>query len=42
LTQAQGQLMRDQASLENARIDLVRYQQLVQQKAGPEQQLATQ
>ena len=42
LTQAQGQLMRDQASLENARIDLVRYQQLVAQKAGPEQQLATQ
>jgi multidrug efflux system membrane fusion protein len=42
LTQAEGQLMRDQASLENARIDLVRYQQLVAQKAGPEQQLATQ
>ena len=42
LTQAQGQLMRDQAALENARIDLVRYQQLVQQKAAPEQQLATQ
>ena len=42
LTQAQGQLIRDQASLENARIDLIRYQQLVQQKAAPEQQLATQ
>ena len=42
LTQAQGQLIKDQASLENARIDLVRYQQLVAQKAGPEQQLATQ
>jgi multidrug efflux system membrane fusion protein len=42
LTQAQGQLLRDQASLENARIDLLRYQQLVQQKAAPEQQLATQ
>ena len=41
-TQAQGQLMKDQAALENARIDLVRYQQLVQQKAAPEQQLATQ
>ena len=41
LTQAEGQLMRDQASLENARIDLVRYQQLVPQKAAPEQQLAT-
>jgi multidrug efflux system membrane fusion protein len=42
LTQAEGQLIRDQASLENARIDLVRYQQLVPQKAVPEQQLATQ
>jgi multidrug efflux system membrane fusion protein len=42
LTQAEGQLMRDQATLENARIDLVRYQQLVPQKAIPEQQLATQ
>ncbi len=42
LTQAEGQLIRDQATLENARIDLVRYQQLVPQKAAPEQQLATQ
>jgi multidrug efflux system membrane fusion protein len=42
LTQAEGQLMKDQAALENARIDLVRYQQLVPQKAIPEQQLATQ
>ncbi len=42
LTQAEGQLIRDQASLENARIDLARYQQLVPQKAVPEQQLATQ
>jgi len=42
LTQAEGQLIRDQAALENARIDLVRYQQLVPQKAIPEQQLATQ
>ena len=42
LTQAEGQLMRDQAALENARIDLTRYQQLVPQKAIPEQQLATQ
>jgi len=42
LTQAEGQLMRDQATLENARRDLVRYQQLVPQKAAPEQQLATQ
>jgi multidrug efflux system membrane fusion protein len=42
LTQAEGQLTRDQATLENARIDLVRYQQLVPLKAIPEQQLATQ
>ena len=42
LTQAEGQLIRDQAALENARIDLIRYQQLVPQKAIPEQQLATQ
>lgn len=42
LTQAEGQLIRDQATLENARIDLARYQQLVPQKAIPEQQLATQ
>jgi multidrug efflux system membrane fusion protein len=42
LTQAEGQLMKDQAALENARIDLARYQQLVPQKAIPEQQLATQ
>ena len=42
LTQAEGQLIRDQAALENARIDLARYQKLVPQKAVPEQQLATQ
>ena len=42
MTQAEGQLIRDQATLENARIDLVRYQRLVPQKAAPEQQLATQ
>jgi len=42
LTQAEGQLIRDKATLENARRDLVRYQQLVPQKAAPEQQLATQ
>jgi multidrug efflux system membrane fusion protein len=42
LTQAEGQLMKDQAALENARIDLARYQQLAPQKAIPEQQLATQ
>jgi multidrug efflux system membrane fusion protein len=42
LTQAEGQLIKDQAALENAKIDLARYQQLVPQKAIPEQQLATQ
>ena len=42
LLQAEGQLLRDQASLDNARIDLIRYQQLVPRKAAPEQQLATQ
>jgi multidrug efflux system membrane fusion protein len=42
LTQAEGQLLRDQAALENARIDLARYQQLAPLKAIPEQQLATQ
>jgi len=42
VVQAQGQLARDQASLENARIDLVRYQKSYQAHAIPEQQLATQ
>lgn len=42
LTQAQGQLIRDQALLDNAKIDLARYQVLVSQQAAPEQQLATQ
>ncbi len=42
LTQAEGQLARDQATLENAQVDLKRYQVLVPQKAAPEQQLATQ
>lgn len=42
LTQYQGQLMRDQASLENARIDQARYETLIKQNAIPEQQLATQ
>jgi multidrug efflux system membrane fusion protein len=41
-TQAQGQLQRDQAMLENARIDLNRYQTAFQQHAVPEQQVATQ
>jgi multidrug efflux system membrane fusion protein len=42
LTQAEGQLLKDEASLENARVDLTRYETLVAQKAAPEQQLATQ
>jgi membrane fusion protein, multidrug efflux system len=42
LTQAEGALVRDQALLANARIDLARYQILVSQDAIPEQQLATQ
>jgi membrane fusion protein, multidrug efflux system len=42
LTQAEGQLARDQALLGNARTDLVRYQDLVKQNAAPEQQLVTQ
>jgi multidrug efflux system membrane fusion protein len=42
LEQAQGQLIRDQALLDNARIDLARYKTLLAQNAIPEQQLATQ
>jgi multidrug efflux system membrane fusion protein len=42
LTQYEGQLMHDQSLLENARIDLARYQQLIGKKAVPEQTLATQ
>jgi membrane fusion protein, multidrug efflux system len=42
LTQAQGALIRDQALLANAGIDLARYQVLNGQHAIPEQQLATQ
>jgi multidrug efflux system membrane fusion protein len=42
LTQAEGQLLRDQALLENARIDLSRYELLIKTKAVPEQMLATQ
>ncbi len=42
LTQAQGQLARDQATLKNARIDVDRYTQAYQQHAIPEQTLATQ
>jgi membrane fusion protein, multidrug efflux system len=42
LTQAQGQLAKDQALLDNARIDLTRYEGLVPHNAVPEQQVATQ
>ncbi len=42
LTQAEGQLLKDQAALDNARIDLARYQTLLTQNAVAEQQLATQ
>ena len=42
VTQAQGQLARDQASLKNALIDLDRYRTVYAQKAIPEQTLATQ
>jgi multidrug efflux system membrane fusion protein len=42
LTQAQGQLIKDQASLENARVDLARYQELIKRNAVAEQTLATQ
>ncbi len=40
--QIEGQLARDQALLENARVDLSRYTTLLAQEAIPEQQLATQ
>ena len=42
LEQAQGQLIRDQALLANAHIDLDRYQVLLTQQAIPEQTYATQ
>ncbi|HYN16388.1 MAG TPA: efflux RND transporter periplasmic adaptor subunit, partial [Terriglobales bacterium] len=42
LTQAEGQLIKDQAALENARVDLTRYQALIKRNAVAEQQLATQ
>jgi multidrug efflux system membrane fusion protein len=40
--QTQGQLVRDQALLANARVDVARYRTLLKQQAVPEQQLATQ
>ncbi len=42
LENAQAGLARDQANLENAKVDLQRYQTLVPLRAVPEQQLATQ
>ena len=42
LAQAQGQLARDRALLENARLDLERYRTLVEQEAASAQQLDTQ
>lgn len=42
LAQAQGQLARDRALLENARVDLERYRTLVRQEAASAQQLDTQ
>ena len=42
LTQAEGQKAKDEAALKNARIDLERYQVLMQQDAIPRQQLDTQ
>jgi membrane fusion protein, multidrug efflux system len=42
LTQAEGQMARDQAALQNALVDLQRYQILVKQDAIPKQQLDTQ
>ena len=42
LEQAEGQQKRDQATLDNAKVDLARYQKLWSQNAIPQQQLATQ
>jgi membrane fusion protein, multidrug efflux system len=42
LEQYEGQLVRDQAILDNARVDLTRYRTLLQQNAIPEQQVASQ
>jgi len=42
VTQTEGQLVRDQALLDNSRVDLSRYTTLLAQNAIPEQQLATQ
>ena len=42
LEQAEGQMAKDQATLNNARTDLARYEVLYKQDAVPQQQLATQ
>jgi multidrug efflux system membrane fusion protein len=42
LEQAEGQMARDQATLQNAKVDMDRYQKLLAQNAVPEQQVATQ
>lgn len=42
LMQAQAQLAKDQAALDNAQVDLTRYQTLITHNAIPEQQVATQ
>jgi multidrug efflux system membrane fusion protein len=42
LAQAQGQLIKDQAALQNARTDLERYQQLIEHNAVAQQVLQTQ
>src|SRR5260370_19536085 len=42
LTQYEGQLRRDQALLQNAKVDMSRYETLLKQNAVAEQQLATQ
>jgi multidrug efflux system membrane fusion protein len=42
LEQAEGQMARDRALLENAKVDLKRYQTLVKQNSIPKQQLDTQ
>jgi multidrug efflux system membrane fusion protein len=42
LAQAEGQLARDQAQLNNAKVDLARYQMLFEQDSIPKQQLDTQ
>ncbi len=42
LTQAEGQLLKDKAALDNAKVDLARYEALLPRNAIPEQQVATQ